>query len=85
MNNSYGWAMSRYLPYGGFKRLKHADNFDGNSISEKIPVGYIVDVDLDYRDELHVWHNDYPLVPEKLVIFYNMLADYSKKQRANMK
>ena len=71
--------MSRYLPYGRFKRLKHADNFDGNSISEKIPVGYIVDVDLGYPNELHVWYNDYPLAPEKLVISYNMLSDYSKK------
>ena len=22
MNNLYGWAMSEYLPYGGFKWLK---------------------------------------------------------------
>ena len=28
MNNLYRWAMSRYLPYGGFKLLKNADNFD---------------------------------------------------------
>ena len=34
MNNLYGWAMSSYLPYGGFKWLKNVDNFDENSISE---------------------------------------------------
>ena len=28
MNNLYGWAMSGYLPYGGFKWLKKVDNFD---------------------------------------------------------
>ena len=28
MNNFYGWVMSRYLPYGRFKQLKNADNFD---------------------------------------------------------
>ena len=33
MNNLYGWALSGYLPYGGFKWLKNADNFDINSIS----------------------------------------------------
>ena len=32
-NNLYGWAMSDYLPYGGFKWLKSVDNFDVNSIS----------------------------------------------------
>ena len=31
MNNLYGWAMSGYLPYGGFKWLKNVDNFDVNS------------------------------------------------------
>ena len=28
MNNLYGWAMSEYLTYGGFKWLKNFDEFD---------------------------------------------------------
>ena len=36
MNNLYGWAMSEYLPYGGFNWLKNVDGFDVMSISEKI-------------------------------------------------
>ena len=44
-----------------------------------IPIGYILEVNLEYPDELHVLHNDYPLVPEKLVIAYDMLSDYCKK------
>ena len=79
MNNLCGRAMSRYLPYGRFKWLKNADNFDANSISEKSPIGYILEVDLEYPDELHVLHNDYPLAPEKLAIPYDMLSDYCKK------
>ena len=43
------------------------DNFDVNSVSKKIPIGYILEVDLEYPDELHVLHNDYPLAPEKLM------------------
>ena len=54
MNNLYGWAMSNYLPCGGFKYLKNADRFDVNSISEKSPEGYILKVGLEYPDELHV-------------------------------
>ena len=50
MNNSYGWAISGYLPYGRFKLLKNADNFDVSSISENSPVGYILNVDLEYPD-----------------------------------
>ena len=33
MNNLYGWPMSEYLPYEGFKLLKNVDGFDVNSIS----------------------------------------------------
>ena len=78
MNNLYGWAMSSYLPYGGFKRLKNVDGFDVNSVSEKSPLGYILEVDLKYSVELPALHNDYPLAPEKLVIDYDMLSDYCK-------
>ena len=78
-SNLCGWAMSAYLPYGGFKWLKNVDNFDENSISEKSPIGYILEVDLEYPEELHVLHNDFPLPPEKLAIPYEMLSDCSKK------
>ena len=60
----------------GFKWLKNVDNFDLNSISEKSPIGYILKDNLECSDELHVLHNDYPLVPEKLAIPYDMLSDY---------
>ena len=79
MNNLYGWAMSGYLPYGGFKWLKNVDNFDVNSISAKSPIGYIIEVDVEYPDELYLLHSDYPLVQEKLAIPYDMLSDYCKK------
>ena len=42
MNNLYGWAMSEYLPYGGFKWLKNVDEFDVMSISEKSLIGYFL-------------------------------------------
>ena len=52
--------------------------FDINSVSEKSLIGYILEVDLKYPDDLHVLHNDYPLAPEKLAIPYDM-SDYFKK------
>ena len=79
MNNLYGWAMNNYLPYGRFKCLKNVDGFDVNSISEKCPIGYILEVDLEYPEELYLLHNDYPLAPEKLAITYEMLSDYCEK------
>ena len=77
--------MSRYLPYVRFKWLKIVDSFDVNSISEKSPVGYILEVNLEYSDELYVLHNDFPLAPEKLAIPYDMQSDYCKKLLTNMK
>ena len=76
MNHFYGWGLSSYLPYGGFKWLKNVDGFDVNSISEKSPIGYFLEVDLEYLDELHELHNDYPLAPEKLAVSSDMLSKY---------
>ena len=59
--------------------MKNVDGFDVNSVSEKSPIGYFLEVDLEYPDELHVLHNDYPLTPEKLAIPYYMLSDYCKE------
>ena len=79
MNNLYGWTISEYLPYGGFKWLKNVDEFDVMSISEKSPIGYFLEVDLEYPDELHELHNDYPLAPENLAVSSDMLSNYCKK------
>ena len=46
--------------------IKKADGLDINSISKNRPIGYILE--LEYLDELHVLHNDYPLAAEKLAI-----------------
>ena len=47
--------MSQYLPYGGFKLLnqKEIDKFDVNFIECNSIDGYILEVDLEYLDELH--------------------------------
>ena len=79
MNNLYGCALSGYVLYEGFKRLKSFDEFDVISIGKESKIGYILEVDLEYPDELHASHNDYPLAPEKLAISYDIQSDYCKK------
>ena len=34
----YGWGLSGYLPYDGFKWLKNLDGFDAMLISKKNPI-----------------------------------------------
>ena len=77
-NKLYGWAVSQYLLYSGFKWLspKDINRFDVNSTSENSSDGCISEVGLEYPDELHELHNDYPLAPEELEISHNMLSNY---------
>ena len=77
MNNLYGWVMSEYLPYEGLKRLKIYDNFYVISVNEKSSIGYLLEVDFEYSDELHELNNDYPLAPEKR--FRDMLSKCCRK------
>ena len=79
MINLYGWGLSDCLSHGGFKWLKNVDGLDVDSISEKSPIGYFFEVDLEYTNELHELHNDYPLAPEKLAVSSDMLSKYCKE------
>ena len=61
-----------------FKWLKNVDKFDVMSVSEKSPMGYFLEIDLEYPDTLHELHNDYLLAPEKIAVSSNMLLKYCK-------
>ena len=80
-NNLYGWAMSQYLPTGGFKWLspKQIEKINLGKYTENSEKGLILEVDLEYPKELHDLHNDYPLGPEKVKVTEDMLSDYCKK------
>ena len=49
------------------------------SISQKSPIGYILQVYHEYPDELYALQNDYLLAPKKLAASYEVLSDYCKK------
>ena len=49
------------------------------SISDKSPIGYFLEVDLEYPEELHELHNDFSLAPEKFTVSRDMLSKYCKK------
>ena len=68
-NNLYGAAMSEKLPVHSFKWMtnQEIENIFNNRIVqvwEKTPC--ILEVDLEYPEELHDLHNDYPLCPERV-------------------
>ena len=49
------------------------------NVNEKSLIGYLLEGDLQYPDKLHEFLNDYPLAPEKLAVFSDMLSNYCKK------
>ena len=70
--------MKEYLLYEGFEWLKNASEFEVMSISEKSPIEYFLEVDVEYSDELHELHNDYPLASETPAVSSDMLSNYCK-------
>ncbi|XP_030751512.1 uncharacterized protein LOC115879024 [Sitophilus oryzae] len=66
INNQYGWAMSQYLPYGGFKWLNENEisNLNIQNISNESNKGYILEVDLYIPSEVHDFFSDLPPCPE---------------------
>jgi len=77
-NNLYGWAMSQYLPTGGFKWLSEKE-VNLSKFDDEFEKGLILEVDLEYPKELHDLHNDYPLAAEKIKVTENMLSPFCKK------
>ena len=83
MNNLYGYAMSQYLPYANFKWIKNIDKTEQKfmKIKKDSWTGYILEVDLEYPQELHDIHDNYPLAPGKSNIPKEWLFDYSLEIR----
>ena len=61
-NNLYGWAMMKPLPVGDFYWMT------GDELENWMEFPCVLEVDLEYPEELHDFHNDYPLAPERIKI-----------------
>ena len=79
MNNLYGAAMIEPPPEKEFDFLldEQIASFDLMSVPDDGPIGYILEVDIDYPSELHDTHNDYPLCPVSQVINIKDLSPYT--------
>ena len=61
-NNLYGWAMSKPLPIHGFEWMK-MDELEAWEL-----YSCILEVEIEYPENLHYLHNDYPLAPEQIMV-----------------
>ncbi|MEW8615643.1 MAG: DNA polymerase, partial [Candidatus Thiodiazotropha sp.] len=77
-NNLYGWAMSQPLPTGAFRWEEDCELL-AKTIADH-PAddseGFILEVDLEYPEDLHDAHNAYPLAPERMVVQKKWMSEY---------
>jgi len=80
-NNLYGWAMCQPLPTYDFAWLSEEEmtDFDVQEVPDDSEDGYILEVDLEYPEQLHDQHSDYPLAPEKTKVTHEMLSPYCRQ------
>ena len=73
--------MSQYLPTGNFRWMSDKEVKKINLGKYKVDgkKGVILEVDLEYPQELHDLHNDDLVCPEKVKVSNNMLSGYCKK------
>ena len=67
INNQYGAAMSEFLPYRNFEWLEDFSMIDFLNIPDNSSVGFILEVDFEYPEQLHDSHKDLPLCPEHFI------------------
>ena len=76
-NNLYGWAMCKPFPVGNFEWMSEEELKKWKNHS------CILEIDLEYPEDLHDIHNDYPLAPERLKIegVENLIPNLRNKKR----
>lgn len=80
VTNLYGYTMGQPLPTGNFSWLspEEVSNFNILNTRSDSDVGYILEVDLLYPENLHALHDDLPLAVEHLTIRRDMLSKHAK-------
>ena len=80
-NNLYGHSMSQSIQYSGFRWLtdKEINKIDLGKYKKDGKKGSVLEVDVEYPQELHDLHNGYPVAPKKVKVSNNMLSGYCKK------
>jgi hypothetical protein len=85
-NNLYGYGMSAYLPYRGFKWNNDMWNVEKiMKLGDEDDIGYLFEVDLHYPEILHNLHNGYALCSENKVIHNEWLNTFQSQDRKESK
>ena len=76
-NNLYGGIMKNFpLPFGNFETDTTTSLRTILETNDESPCGFIVECDLEYPDDLHDDHKDFPLAPTKESVKPFWLSEY---------
>ena len=78
VNIFYVYTMLKFLPISGFKWIDPIE-FDTNKCTSNNSKGCVLEVDLEYPEELQELHNYYTLAPDKMESKRKMLPKYQLK------
>ena len=77
--NLYGWAMSEYLPYDEIKFEQNVKLEDILNTSDESDIGYFVEVDLKYPDNIKEKTKYFPFAPVNRKINPDNFNEYMKE------
>ena len=78
-NNLYGWAMSESLPLDEIKFDTNVELANILNTSDDSDVGYFIEVDLSYPDNIKEKTKNFPFAPENKKINPDTFNDYMKE------
>ena len=71
INNLCGWAILKMFPVNNFEWVKDTSQLNEDfikSYNEENDEGYFLEVDAQYLEKVHGFHNDLPVLPERMKI-----------------
>ena len=78
-NNLYGWAMVQKLPYKDLKYSNETTLKEVLETSDDNETGYILEVDLEYPENLHDLFKEYPPCPENIKPDIEWFSEFQKE------
>ena len=78
-NNLYGWARSEYLPYDGIQFDRNVKLEDILNTPDDSDIGYFIEVDLKYPDNIKAKTRNFPFAPVNKKINCDDFSDYMKE------
>ena len=69
INNFDGWTMSQNFLLGNFKGVEETSEFNKDfitSYNDDSYERYFLEVDVQYHEHLHNFHNNLPFLPERI-------------------